>query len=461
MNVCLGVRREDKNIWERRVPITPEHARQLREEYGIKVWVQPSEIRVFRDEEFAQASARIEENLSPCPVVFAVKEIPAHLFQPGHTYVFFAHVIKGQPHNMPMLSALLELGCQLIDYEKATDEQGRRLIFFGRHAGLAGMIDTLWALGRRLDWEGIPNPFSDLRQTRHYDSLAEAKAAVSAVGERIAREGLPEQITPLICGFAGYGNVFRGANEIIELLPVREIEPHEVASVSQSSDYARDVVYKVVFKEEHTVEPISPDDRPSLRLGSVQATGPSTMLRTSSGHRFELQDYYDHPEKYRSRFHTYLPHLTLLVNCTYWEIKYPRLVTKADIKRLYEGADPPRLRVIGDVSCDVEGAIESTVKCTEPGDPVYVYDPFEDRAIDGFEGRGPVVLAVDILPSELPREASEYFSDVLMQYIPAIAQADYSVPFEELALPPEIKRAVIVYQGELTPDYRYLEEFLL
>ncbi len=434
MSVRIGIRREDKSIWERRVPIIPQHVRQLQEEYGIEVWVQPSEIRVFRDEEFAQAGARVEEDISPCPVVFAVKEIPAHFFQPGHTYVFFAHVIKGQPYNMPMLRRMLELGCQLIDYEKVTDERGRRLIFFGRHAGLAGMIDTLWALGQRLNLEGIPNPFSDLCQTYHYGSLAEAKAAVSALGERIAREGLPEQITPLICGFAGYGNVFRGANEIIELLPVREIQPHEVATVALSSDYARDVIYKVVFKEEHTVEPISPE------------------------HRFDLQDYYDHPEKYRSCFHTYLPYLTVIVNCVYWEAKYPRLVTKADLKRLYGGPEPPRLRVIGDISCDIEGAMECTVKCTEPGDPVFVYDPFEDRAIDGFEGQGPVVLAVDILPSELPRDASEYFSGVLMKYVPAIAQADYAAPFEELALPPEIKRAVIVHQGELTPNYRYLEE---
>ncbi|HEY66899.1 MAG TPA: hypothetical protein G4N97_01335 [Thermoflexia bacterium] len=434
MSVCIGIRREDKSIWERRVPIIPQHVRQLQEEYGIEVWVQPSEIRVFRDEEFAQAGARVEEDISPCPVVFAVKEIPAHFFQPGHTYVFFAHVIKGQPYNMPMLRRMLELGCQLIDYEKVTDERGRRLIFFGRHAGLAGMIDTLWALGQRLNLEGIPNPFSDLCQTYHYGSLAEAKAAVLALGERIAREGLPEQITPLICGFAGYGNVFRGANEIIELLPVREIQPHEVATVALSSDYARDVIYKVVFKEEHTVEPISPE------------------------HRFDLQDYYDHPEKYRSCFHTYLPYLTVIVNCVYWEAKYPRLVTKADLKRLYRGPEPPRLRVIGDISCDIEGAMECTVKCTEPGDPVFVYDPFEDRAIDGFEGQGPVVLAVDILPSELPRDASEYFSGVLMKYVPAIAQADYAAPFEELALPPEIKRAVIVHQGELTPNYRYLEE---
>jgi alpha-aminoadipic semialdehyde synthase len=431
----IGIRREDKSKWERRVPIIPEHARELQEEHDIQVWVQPSEIRIFPDKAYREVGAEVEQDLSPCPVVFAVKEIPAGFFDPGHTYIFFAHVIKGQPHNMPMLQSLLDKGCQLIDYEKVTDEQGRRLIFFGHHAGLAGMIDTLWALGRRLAWEGIANPFTDLRQTHAYDDLEQAKAAISALGDRIAAGGLPKPVAPLICGFAGYGNVFSGANEIIELLPVEEIEPEQVAEVAQSGS-ARDVVYKVVFKEEHTVEPISADEA------------------------FELQDYYEHPEGYRPKFDSYLPYLTLLVNCVYWEEKYPRLVTKQSLRELYRVAEQPRLRVIGDVSCDIEGAIEATVKCTEPGDPVYVYDPAGDRAIPGVEGEGPVILAVDILPSELPREASTYFSRVLMDYVPAIAKADYSVPWEALDLPPEIKRAVIVYQGELTPDYGYLEDHL-
>lgn len=436
MRARIGIRREDKGPWERRVPVIPEHVRCLVDEHALEVWIQPSGVRVFQDDEYVRAGARVEEDISGCPLVLGVKEIPSHLFQPGHAYVFFAHVIKGQPYNMPMLRRLLQQRCHLIDYEKVTDEQGRRLIFFGRHAGLAGMVDTLWALGRRLDWEGIANPFSVLKQTHQYSSLAEAQAAVSCTGERIEREGLPDSLAPLVCGFAGYGNVFRGANEIIELLPVREIEPQDVASVAQGSDYARDVLYKVVFKERHTVEP------------------------RSQGSEFELQDYYQHPERYRSRFRNYLPHLTLLVNCVYWEAKYPRLVTKADLRQLYGGAEPPRMRVIGDISCDIEGAIEATIRSTEPGSPVFVYDPFDDSAIDGIEGRGPVVMAVDILPAELPREASIDFSSVLVGYVPALAQADYSVPFERLDLPPEIKRAVIAYQGELTPDYRYIEDYL-
>lgn len=435
MSSCIGIRREDKSKWERRVPIVPSHVYQLHEEHEVEVWVQPSEIRVFPDQAYRRVGARIEEDLSPCPVVFGVKEIPADFFTPGQTYVFFAHVIKGQPYNMPMLQSLLDKGCQLIDYEKVTDEQGRRLIFFGHHAGLAGMIDTLWALGRRLDWEGMPNPFSDLRQTYQYDDLSEAKRAVSAVGDRIIQEGLPESVTPLICGFAGYGHVFGGASEIIDLLPVEDIAPEQVADVAANGS-ARHLVYKVVFKEEHTVEPISPEDS------------------------FELEDYYHHPKRYRSCFDTYLPHLTLLVNCVYWEERFPRLVTKQDLRELYQVSNQPRLRVIGDISCDIEGAIEATVQCTDPGRPVYVYDPFEDQAIPGVRGDGPVILAVDILPSELPREASTYFSRVLMEYVPAIAQADYSRSFEALGLPPEIKRALIVHQGELTPDYRYLKDHL-
>jgi alpha-aminoadipic semialdehyde synthase len=112
------------------------------------------------------------------------------------------------------------------------------------------------------------------------------------------------------------------------------------------------------------------------------------------------------------------------------------------------------------MSCDVEGAIECTVRCTEPGDPVYAYNPFTEEAIDGYEGEGVAVLAVDILPSQLPREASVDFSKVLKQFIPAIVQADYTVPFADLALPPEIKRAVIAYQGVLTPDYQYIAQYL-
>jgi saccharopine dehydrogenase (NAD+, L-lysine-forming) len=435
MTALIGIRREDKSEWERRVPVTPQDTAELQRQ-GIQVLVQTSTIRAFTDDEFIRAGIVVQEDLSSCPVILGIKEIPKELLEAAKTYVFFGHVIKGQRYNMPMLRRMLELGCTLIDYERVVDEKNRRLIFFGWHAGVAGMIDTLWALGQRLGWEGIANPFASLRQTHTYHDLAEAKAALGQVRARIAADGLPEQVTPLIVGVAGYGNVSRGAQEILDLLPALEIAPEEVATIAASQDVSQHHLYKVVFKEWHMVEPAMP------------------------GMTFELQDYYDHPEKYRGVFEQFVPHITVLVNAIFWADRYPRLVTKTFLRDLFGGESAPRLKVIGDISCDVEGAIECTVKCTEPDDPVFVYNPWSDTAVDGYKGPGVVVMAVDILPSELPREASADFSRVLKPFIPAIAQCDFSLPFDECNLPPEIKRAVIAYQGELTPEYQYIQEFL-
>ena len=432
MGALIGIRREDKSIWERRVPVVPRDVHKMKQQHDIEVLVQPSEIRAFSDEEFVLAGATVLEDLSPCPVVFAIKEIPDHALQPGKAYVFFGHVIKGQPHNMPMLRRMLELGCTLIDYEKVTDEDGRRLIFFGRQAGWAGMVDTLWAFGQRLRWEGILNPFQALRPMPAYGGLAQAKAALEVVGERIRTESLPTTVTPLIIGVAGYGNVSGGVQQILDMLPITEIDPADVVAVAQDAEASRYHIYKVIFKEEHLVEPISPDAQ------------------------FELQDYYDHPEKYRGVFARYLPYLSVLVNAIYWAPQYPRLVSKADLQELFAGQETPRLRVIGDISCDIEGAIEATVRSTDPGSPIYVYHPDTGDTTDGYEGQGPVILAVDILPSELPRESSSDFSQVLREFIPVIAQADFSADFDALELPSPIKRAVIAHKGELTPDYRYI-----
>jgi len=273
------------------------------------------------------------------------------------------------------------------------------------------------------------------------EDLVACKEAVSRVGEQLKAGGLPESVAPLVCGVAGYGNVARGVWEILDLLPVEEIEPREVVSLAESSDYAANAIYKVVFKEQHTVELVSPE------------------AHADNKRPFDLQGFYDHPERYRGTFERYVPYLTMIVNCIYWEEKYPRLVTRAYLRQLY-GAGEPRLRVIGDISCDVEGAIECTIRCTEVDEPVFVYDPSTGEATDGYAGEGLVVMAVDILPSELPRDASVDFSGVLMEFIPAIATADFSVPFEQLELPLEIKKAVIAHRGELTPDYRYIERFL-
>ncbi len=426
----IGIRREDKNEWERRVAITPDDVKELIEKHGIKVIVQPSKIRAFTDEEYREAGAEINEDLSEASVIFGVKEMPIDFFEEGKTYVFFSHTIKGQRHNMPMLKKMMDLKDNLIDYEKMTDEKGRRVVFFGRFAGLAGMTDTLWALGQRLMVMGIDTPFSKIQQAYKYFDVKHLKEELSAVGREISEKGLPDSISPLVIGIAGYGNVSRGAQEVLDLFPVEEITPQELIEIN-SRDTSNKVIYKVIFKEEHIVEPRDPQVK------------------------FELMDYYQHPEKYRSVFDRYLPSMTVLVNAIYWDERYPRLLTKEKAREMYTSGTP-KLLVIGDISCDIEGAIEVTVKATDPGNPVYVYDVEKDEPVDGFDGKGPLILAVDNLPCELPRDSSESFSHALKPYVPEIATADYSVEYEKLDMNPVVKKAIILYHGKLTPEYQYL-----
>lgn len=423
----LGIRREDKSRWERRAPLAPEHVETLKARHGIETVVQPSPIRVFDDEAYRAAGATVAEDLSGCNLVVAVKEIPRELLRRDGAYMFFSHTIKAQPYNMKLLGRVLDLGCTLLDHEKVTDEAGRRLVLFGYHAGLAGAIDSLWALGRRLESEGLATPLAAVKQAHQYASLEEAEEALREVGAAIrAAPGLPRELGPVVIGVAGYGNVGRGAQHVLDQLGPVEVEPEALEGLEPGG------LYKVVFREEHMVEPVEP------------------------GEAFDLKTYFEHPERYRGTFARWLPKLTTLVNCIYWEARYPRLVTVEDLRRLYASGAQPSLRVIGDISCDVEGSIEATVKVTQPDDPVYVYDPHAMMATMGVEGRGPVIMAVDNLPCELPKEATESFGAALVELLPGAVTADFAAAFEALELPAELRRAVIAHRGELAPSFRYL-----
>ncbi len=430
----IGIRYEDKYVMERRVALVPNHIRQLIEK-GIDFEVVKSAKRIFKDEEFAEAGATLVEEVSDSKVVLGVKEMPIGYFKPDNTYVFFSHTIKGQEYNMPLLRDMMEQKINLVDYEKIADESGKRLIFFGRFAGLAGMINSLWSLGQRWKTMGYETPFLKIQQTHHYNSLEEAKAVISEVGAELAANGLADELSPIVVGVTGYGNVANGALEILDLLPVKEVSPAEMLALQSTGDTSGKVVYKTVFKEADLSKPLE------------------------SGKAFELQEYYDHPERFESQFEPYIEHMTVLMNCMYWDDNYPRIVTKKYLKELYKNG-MPKLTVIGDVTCDPDGSIECTHKGTEIEDPIFVYNPETDEPNMSFEGHGILVMAVDILPSELPREASQTFSDALVGFIPELAAADYNVSFQELKLPLPIKKAMILYRGELTPDYEYLHEYL-
>ncbi|MCX6150041.1 MAG: bifunctional lysine ketoglutarate reductase /saccharopine dehydrogenase family protein [Ignavibacteriales bacterium] len=434
--MVIGIRREDKNEWERRVPLVPKDLKELKEKYGIETVVQSSPIRFFNDDDFKNEGISIDEDISIADTVFSVKEIPLHYFQKGKTYVFFAHVIKGQQYNMPMLRRMMDLECSLIDYERIVNEKNQRLIFFGKYAGNAGMIETLHLLGQKLKLEGYKTPFENIKQPYQYASLEEAKEDLRKISEIIKSEGLPSKITPIIIGFAGYGNVSKGAQEIFDILPNKIIPADMLTRLHDSLTLDSSNLYKVVFKEEDMVE--RKDKQP-----------------------FERQEYFEYPERFESIFEKYIPFLSVLINCIFWTEKYPKFVTKSFLQNDYVKQSRQKLKIIGDISCDINGSIEITYKATKPDNPAFTYNFKDDSFKDGVHNKGGItVMAVDNLPCEFPGEASIAFSSVLKEFAHQIAKADFHNDFDELELPEPIKRALVLHKGKLTKDYQYLSSFL-
>jgi alpha-aminoadipic semialdehyde synthase len=334
---------------------------------------------------------------------------------------------------MPMLKRILDVGATLLDYELIKDGSGRRLIFFGRHAGYAGMLDALWALGQRLAREGHDTPFARLRPAWQYEALPQALDHVAAVGRSIAADGLPAALSPCVVGFTGTGNVSLGAQQVFDRLPFREVTPAELPALAGHAD--RYMLYKTVFDL-------------------------SERYRRADGGPISLDELARHPAQFENGMLRFLPYVDVLVNGMFWLPTQPPILTLDALAAGRRDGTLLRLRVIADVACDINGAIQATVKATTPANPVFVYDVNRGGAVDGFDGNGPVVLAVDNLPAELPRESSKDFGDTLVPFVPALADCDWSRPLDALALPAELRRAVIAHRGALAPLHAWLAERL-
>ncbi len=432
MTKTLGVRREDKNIWEKRVPLTPDHVHELVKK-GVTVRVQPSDLRAFPDEEYRDAGAELVEDVFSCDLVLGVKEIPPVYFAQGGAYLFFSHTIKAQPYNMPMLKRLLDLGGTLLDYEKIVDRDGKRLVFFGRYAGIVGAVETIRGLGKRWQSQGIETPFATLKQPHTFKDLNELKIAMRDVGRDVARHGFPKNLAPVIVGFTGNGAVSKGAQEICEELPHERIDTETLNRlVNEPASARKNCVYLVVLEEEE-------------------------LFATKDAARtFSRQDYYDHPEYYRSVFfETYGAKLTAVVNGIYWEEKYPRLLTKEQFSSLLAD-ERNRLAIVGDVSCDIDGSMACTVQATNIDDPVFMYHPDLGVAGRDLSAPGIAVMSVDNLPCELSRDASQTFGDALTPLLPHLLESGCFPG----TMPAEFEPALIAFRGKLTPEYQWLSSHL-
>jgi alpha-aminoadipic semialdehyde synthase len=239
----------------------------------------------------------------------------------------------------------------------------------------------------------------------------------------------------MVFGFTGSGNVSRGAQEIFDRLPTQEIFPEDLSAVASDPDRPRNILYKVVLRREHRFE-------------------------RREGGPFDGRELDAHPERYASAMPRWLPNLTVVVHGAYWKPEQPRLIGVEDLRSLWKDAPQPRLRLIADISCDIGGGIETTVRATTPSDPTYVYEIETGDTPAGVAGRGPVMLTMDNFPCELPVESSQHFGDAVVRFVPALDRCDWSRSFEDLELPAEIRRAIIAHCGRLTPGFAYLEKSL-
>ncbi|SFU08445.1 Alanine dehydrogenase [Algoriphagus locisalis] len=396
----IGIIREGKNPPDKRVPFTPEQLKGIQEDYKGKltIQVQSSPFRGFSDQEFLDAGIEVVDDISDCDVIFGVKEIPVDSLIEGKIYLFFSHTIKKQENNRKLLQVVLDKKIRLIDYEVLKNEEGNRVVAFGRWAGIVGAYNAFWTYGKKTD-------LFDMKRANECSGLYELHDELAKV-----------QLPPVKIILTGSGRVGNGAKEILNSLKIREVSVHDFLHL-----YFDEPVY-------------------------VQLTSADYNRRKSDG-GFNKQEFYSFPERYESHFQKFAEAGEMLISGAYWNPDAPRLFELKDIAE-----EDFQLSVIADVSCDVGGAIPTTITSSTINDPVYDVDRQTGEKIPAFGSQTSIsVMAIDNLPCELPRESSQEFGIQLSEWvIPALLEENSGI----------LERATIARDGDLTIEFIYLTDFV-
>ncbi|MEL6250493.1 MAG: hypothetical protein AAFR87_00675 [Bacteroidota bacterium] len=444
MKYSIGIRREDlSKKGEERVAISPSLLQKISQKGNIclvQSAVHPKtgeRKRRFKDQAFKEAGASIQEDLSDADFIFGLKEIEIDQLLEEKTYFIFSHTHKGQIKNRPMLQALVDKKCSLVDYELITHLNGPRVLTaFTYFAGYAGMADSLWTLDKRSDYL----PPNQLKQSVDYEDMGELYETLDDLASQIEKEGTNDSRPPLIIAFLGNGKTSTGAQEIIDRLPSKEISLAELQDSFENG--SRKYVYKLVL------------DIPDMYR--LKASHQSLHGKLSQKDLFHL--YLQQPELFESNMDQVYPYCSMWMNCIIWSNKYPRLISREQAKDWYRQSQV--LEVIGDITCDPEGAIQFSAE-TWIDEPVFIYNPLTNESNRGFDGTGFAVMAVTNLPCEFPADASTQFSENFEPLVEPLLKANFHVAeFEQANLPPEIANACILWKGKFTPKYAYMQEYL-
>ncbi len=451
MKNSIAIRREDlSKRGEKRVAISPWLAREVTEA-GHLLIVQPgihptkgTVKRAFSDQDYVDVGATISEDLSQAKVIFGLKEVEIDKILANKTYLIFSHTHKGQVKNRKMLKEFMDKGCSVVDYELVTYDSGARVITaFTYFAGYAGMIDTLWTVGKRFAMRGFKHPFSKVPQSIEKEDLGLLKRMMKEIGDEIREKGTPGDLPPFITVILGSGKTSTGAQEIYDLLPVESIPWYDLAEIFANG--SRDRVYKCVM---------SITDMFRLKADA----GVSVVTYTKWTTEEREQHYFNHPGDFESNLDHVLPYTTVLMNCILWSPEFPRTMPRTLTKKIWEAT--PTLEAIGDITCDPEGSIEFS-KETWIDNPVFVYNPATDTSTNGFEGEGIAVMAVTNLPCEFSSDASKQFSSDMKGIIHGILEADHdAASVETSGLPQAVQRAAILWKGKFTEPYAYMADFV-
>lgn len=429
----ICIRCEDKNEWERRTPVVPEDVRKISSE--VLFVLEESKIRCVSGEEYIAAGCKVSKSVNDTEVIVGIKEIPEEKILEDKVYVFFSHCVKGQKDGMHLLKTIMEKRGTLIDFEKITDKDGKRLIAFGKYAGYAGAVNALWLYGKILKKRGISSSFQQFRQAIHYESVSQAKEIARNLGEAIQKEdNFFEDKKPIVIGVLGTGKVAAGALEIFDCLAGKRIKPSELKNAYDNRYTQKNQIYICMFSLED-------------------------LLVRIDGRGFDRSDYQNNPNLYKSKLGLYVPYLTILANGLYWDERNPNFLTWDMLEDVYKNEKEPKLRVLSDIACDMYGTLECNIKYTSIMEPYYYIEPFHKCITDEDDQNAIAILAEENYPAEIPLDASRYFSSIAIGLLENIANADFTSTLENCGLLPEIKRAVVCYHGKLTKEFEYLKKY--
>jgi alanine dehydrogenase len=395
----IGVIKEGKTPPDERVPLSPIQCKEIVEKFpSIQLVVQKSSVRRFQDEEYTQNGIKIVDSVEDCDILMGVKEVPIEQLIPHKTYFYFSHTTKKQPYNRNLLKAMLAKNITMVDYEGLTNSKGLRLIGFGKYAGIVGCYNTFYAYGKKTGTY-------DLKRAYQCFDRAEMEAELHKIK-------LPANYKIVI---TGGGRVAHGTIEILEKIRIKQVSPNEILNNS--------------FNEPVFAQLMADDYNKRI-----------------DGKDFIRRDFYQDPTPFKSDFMRFAKIADMYISCHFWSSKSPFIFTREDAK-----SPDFNIKIVGDVSCDIDGPVACTLRASTIKEPLYGYCPDTESEVDFNAKNAITVMAVDNLPCELPKDASADFGrEFIDKVLPHLINDSENV----------IERATICKNGDLTARYEFLRDYV-